>query len=135
MISILLTAAVAVSTIGGCPKPAPHAHHVPKAAPMCTCSTLDPPRVILMPAPEADPEPIELHVVTYYVTAAALPDPAPVAWDWEPEPYMVWGVGGRQIPSIPSHVAAPELDAGSLAGSITLLGFALCVIRDKRRTT
>lgn len=134
--------AVAISTcargaeltgIGGCPKPlAPHhKHHSAAPVPLCSC-VAEEPRVIVLPAPTADPEPIELNVLRYYIVDSF--DPVEeyskfenIEWPTEPR----WIEPPRYyVP--PSSVRAPEIDPASGIGAVTILSLILLIVTDRR---
>jgi hypothetical protein len=108
--------ATPVATQPACIKAKPHAHHA-KAEPVASCEV---PRAIVLPAPEADPEPIVMEV--YY---KFLPAPDPVACPVTPT-YAGW------IPIPGGTARAPEIDPAGLPAGLTLLCGLLTVIRSRK---
>lgn len=136
--------AVAISTcargaeasgIGGCPLPlAPvhKTHHARPAAPVPLCTCTAEPRVIILPAPTPDIEPIELNVLRYYVplTADVEYEPQPYQWDDFHGAYAFTG-GGGGYQTTPS-VRAPEIDTRGGVTAVTILALVIFIATGRR---
>ena len=138
----MLEVMIAAAAIGGCPKPLPRKHKLVNP-PLCMC--VSDPRPLMLAPPELDPLPVELNVVTYYVpfTSDEGPDdyPSLVGIDGLGPMTSFGGVPSFVQPvqpawhavyTMPSRVAAPELDVGSLPAGLTVLFGGIAVLRGRR---